>query len=880
MQKSPIVLIFLCLSLFLHQNLSAQTPTLMGGSTTTNACSGILMDSGGFGNYDSNDNDTIDIITSAAFTSFIVDSLNITGNGSLKVYEISPQGIAYLKTTFTAVFNPYQSRNFIIYADYHLRIIFKADSSAPTNKGFVAYWACAPTAAQLSPCYAYLYDSGGPSGNYLPNQTTTNTYCPNIPNKRMNIYFSSIDVPVGDSLCIYDGDSTNAPLLAFIDNNTNGSIPNGNFRVQASNGNTNGCLTVVLKSNATITGGGYRADLGCVKACQKIVPELLMNATVPSVPTIAGDSAINICKVGSVTISARASYPQNNTIYAQNDTTSIYTFDWMDGTPNTVTTNHTATHIYDRQGLFFPKVTVSDPDNLCGGKTKEKLRVRLLKNLNYTIRPIPAICVGDTARLTTGVYWSDNIAYGYPSGLFGSGTVGCEIPFYDIKCIPDAIGVGSSWQSVLSTIAVGGIESDTVNSNTIKCIYVNFEHSYAGDLEIQLLCPNGRSVTLKSQTVNSGTNKYFGIADGSNTNCANEGTGLYYGWLGANTTPSDVANTPTSGALRYNCLAQNYYYTMGFNNTVSMNDAFAAGTTYTQVLCNPYVTTNPAVLSPGYYLPFQSLNTLNGCPINGNWTLKVTDKAALDNGTVFMWGIRFNPNLFPAAESYGAVLDTMAWVCTPTSIGAPCVLQQDTMYVSPTQAGDYTYRVHASIAGFSGCNIDTSIVLHVNPANISITTTPDTTNIGVGTASINTSCINTNNLLYRWSNNATTNTITGLLPGTYTVTVTTANGATYTASATVPLYIDVQSAYNTYIDFSVQPNPNNGNMLLKANFASPTESIITIQNNIGQVVFLQKNTTTNTLLLPLDLSQLPDGIYFATIRNANGIQTQKLVVAH
>jgi Secretion system C-terminal sorting domain len=161
---------------------------------------------------------------------------------------------------------------------------------------------------------------------------------------------------------------------------------------------------------------------------------------------------------------------------------------------------------------------------------------------------------------------------------------------------------------------------------------------------------------------------------------------------------------------------------------------------------------------------------------------------------------------------------------------------------------------------------------------IDATATPNTTSTPNGTATATLYCIN-DAVTYLWSNGEITPTISGLAAGTYTVTVTTASGNTFTATTTVGTFINTQNTKQNINDFSLQPNPTSGVLMLNASFDLPTASVIQLQNAVGEVLFIQNNTANAILQTELDLSHLPAGVYFVALSTTNGMQTRRIVVA-
>jgi len=114
---------------------------------------------------------------------------------------------------------------------------------------------------------------------------------------------------------------------------------------------------------------------------------------------------------------------------------------------------------------------------------------------------------------------------------------------------------------------------------------------------------------------------------------------------------------------------------------------------------------------------------------------------------------------------------------------------------------------------------------------------------------------------YLWSNGETTQDITGLQAGTYTVTVTDVNGCTIVASATVHgltnLNITLVKADPSYAD-------------------GPTGSIdLTVDNGIPPFSFAWNNGASSE-----DLHNIPAGLYEVTVTDAQQCQATAMVILY
>lgn len=103
-----------------------------------------------------------------------------------------------------------------------------------------------------------------------------------------------------------------------------------------------------------------------------------------------------------------------------------------------------------------------------------------------------------------------------------------------------------------------------------------------------------------------------------------------------------------------------------------------------------------------------------------------------------------------------------------------------TASISNLAAG--TYTVTATNEG--GCSATATTIITDPPVLDVVATATSNTGSNNGTATVSVMG-GTGSYTYFWSNSGTTATITGLAPGTYTATVTDANGCTQTATATV-----------------------------------------------------------------------------------------------
>lgn len=123
---------------------------------------------------------------------------------------------------------------------------------------------------------------------------------------------------------------------------------------------------------------------------------------------------------------------------------------------------------------------------------------------------------------------------------------------------------------------------------------------------------------------------------------------------------------------------------------------------------------------------------------------------------------------------------------------------------------------------------------------------------------------------YAWSNGDTTATVSGLLPGTYSVTVTDAQGC----SLVLPIQID----YNVGIDekelnVSIYPNPSHGTFTISAPEINGQVALIEITDISGKVVY--RSSMTDDHLVVSDLSA---GVYGLRLTHNNAVINRRIVI--
>ena len=496
------------------------------------------------------------------------------------------------------------------------------------------------------------FGSGG-NGNYANSTTVTTTICPATPSAFVRLSFTMFATEGQyDDLTVYDGVGTGGPVLGAFD----GTL--SPFIVQGSD--PSGCLTLVFSSDGSNVDAGFEATFSCHFPCQSVIGEV-----VSSVPA-SNNNIIEVCKGASFNVNGNGLYPSPNPTYNQSNATSSFQWDMGNGD---FVNGQNISYTYNTPGVYDLDLRVTD-SNGCTNTNDVNYLVRVSSEPKFDGTNVaqPDICLGQSNTLT-GYAQDSTIEYF------------CYSDFPDTTFVPDGVGV-----SYTSSITLDCFDPATTLQNVGDLISVclDLEHSYIGDLELTVTCPNGASTDLYISPLAATNNLFLGE-------------------------PVDDENSATFGD------PYSYCFTMtAAQSWLDVSEPIPPpplGTipTYSYVDNDGTAVNNQYYMPPGDYLPDGDFSDLNGCPLNGSWVITVTDLLGQDNGAIFNWGLDFNPSLYSTADNYTpAITDTM-WVSDPTITSTTF----NQIVVTPTSVGQkcYTYRATDEF----GCDYDTVICFNVAP---------------------------------------------------------------------------------------------------------------------------------------------------------------------
>lgn len=528
-------------------------------------------------------------------------------------------------------------------------------------------------------CSGTFTDDGGAGGNYsngINNRTIT--FCTANPGELLRFNFTSFSTENNfDVLEVFQGPLATGQPAAIYQGNLTPFIFMSN--------QPGGCVTFRFSSDGSVNRPGWSADISCVVPCTAPTAALVDNST------------LDICSSESVAPGdLTVQFDASNSV--SNDSYSIvkYEWNWGDGT-STTTTTPIASHTFpDDPGIYtvILKVRTNNTGTDPLGCLSSNTAVRLIKVLpppNFggtTTGPLEISC-GESVTLA-GVGSSQIITQEPPPN------VGSEIS------LPDGNGVSYySYLDLTGYFPPGA----TLENTCFPEIMIELEHSFAGDLWIDLIAPSGQQVRLFNGYGPFGSQK-FGW-------CVNGADNLQPGCVA----PYYIVN---SGGINWGDNA-------GYTNTTQSCPVFGG----------PCESGN-YFLQGATFNSSSSMNSLIGAELNGVWVLKISDEWALDDGFISSWSISFPGDCYTDLATETPILSGGYWssdgngpdvpevqnvtdiVITPIGLD-PCPgdancdgnLLSNTIQVGPfNQAGTYTYTF--TVTDEFGCTFEKTVDVIVN----------------------------------------------------------------------------------------------------------------------------------------------------------------------
>ncbi len=529
-------------------------------------------------------------------------------------------------------------------------------------------------------CAANWTDGGGVSGNYANSQNYTVTFCPTNPGDAVRVDFLSFATQGSGGTC-------NDFLDVWMANSNAG--PNADrfcgtlspFTIISTS--PDGCLTFQFTSDGSTVAAGWNAIVSCVTGC-----------TNPTA-SVAGSPIVSICPAtaenpGSLTVNFDGSGSTAGSGW------SLAGYDWDFGDGATATTGGaTTSHTYPGPGVYIATLIVRDNNTGifptgCPSTNSASRVIQVIPEPSFsgtTTSPVATTC-GNCATLTARAT-SQNYVQPLPEVVTGA------------VALPDGTGVSYTSGADYSGYFQPGA---TVTPGCYPTVCFNLEHSWAGDLNIELISPNGTIVRLFQGGGAFNSRKFGDCVNGSDANPVVPGCGRNYCVVNSGgvawTSATSTATSPCAGYAGP-CEAGNYYISQTYNS-------------------------------------FAAFSAFDGNDLNGVWTLRITDNIGADNGVLFGWSMTFPPGCYRDLAFITPDISSVTWQThtgggpavpaqSPSSIGVsdpgpdPCPGGQSCLGTQVTNTinlctfnsiGAFTYDFIAQDE--FGCQFERSITVNVD----------------------------------------------------------------------------------------------------------------------------------------------------------------------
>lgn len=413
--------------------------------------------------------------------------------------------------------------------------------------------------------------------------------------------------------------------------------------------------------------------------------------------------------VQSIPFSASASYLGGDAV----TTGFVYEWDFKNGQ---ILSGSDVAHSFSGSGVFPFTVNVTDNVNGCRKSIANNVRISTIPSFGGTVSSVDTVCAREDFTLTGRVT---------PTTWTGFRTTVDTIA---------KVTQGNPFESTLN-FNIFKPEDQIATIQDIDKVCIDIEHLDFGQLQFVLECPGGASVILHD-TGAGGANLGEPVAADPNI----YGVGYEYCF-----TPTPQFATLSETSFRFHSYLDRagigYYFNV------------------------PY-------LPPGNYTTVQTFENFTGCPLNGNWTIRVRDEVADLSGHVFGWSLFFNDRFIPDSLIFTPEIERIQWFDGATALtGNP-------VNVSKDRKGNYEFVLRA--IDDLGCRWDTTIVVTVLPLPEAGITSGLEIPVCEGDSTILTlspTIGSATNWIYQWSiNNAelqgrTNDTLMAKLPGNYMVWV-------------------------------------------------------------------------------------------------------------
>ena len=251
------------------------------------------------------------------------------------------------------------------------------------------------------------------------------------------------------------------------------------------------------------------------------------------------------------------------------------------------------------------------------------------------------ICTSSPTTVTIGYNPSNTAVIFTPQATLGHS---------DRIFLPDGQSCPPHGCSYRSPVTFDVFDADAIitSAEDIDYVRLNIEHSYIGDIYINITCPNGQKADIMryggsgTSGCNSSipnTSRGWTVAT-NQSNCTHCYFGIAYDVEGSNICDStEYGNEPGIG----------WNYCWSDRNNAGFSYASGDGIIYrtSNASDGRTIDSSNTVTHSNFYHPDDNFSRLIGCPLNGTWYIEVVDGWSQDNGYIFEWELALNSSLIP-----------------------------------------------------------------------------------------------------------------------------------------------------------------------------------------------------------------------------------------
>jgi hypothetical protein len=321
------------------------------------------------------------------------------------------------------------------------------------------------------------------------------------------------------------------------------------------------------------------------------------------------------------------------------------------------------------------------------------------------------------------------------------------------------------------------------------------------------------------------------------------------------TQPTAALNVAANSAATANVAC------FGGNNGQAAVTASGGTAPYTYTWSNAAVSSTISGLTAGVYTV--TVNDANNC--NSSFAVTITQPSTAISGSASSTNITCNGannGSLNLTVLGGTAPYTYTW-SNGASTSNPSNLPAGTYVVTVTDANGCTFISNPAVV-----NEPSAITASVTATNASAAGASDgsvASTVNGGTAPYT----------YTWSNGANTPNISAVPAGTYSVTITDANGCTNVESATVSSPTSILSN-NANINISMFPNPAENSSVLTVSLLTSSDVNIQISNVIGQIVSTINDANVINGQYTINTSEFAAGVYMVRVSAGKESATYKL----